>query len=82
MLGHPVTLDPETLQATLDPARIVAGRTAPGGSAPAQVRDHANTLIHRSAEAGRWRDAHRRHNHDSEQDLIAQARKLAVNGPR
>ena len=82
VLGHAVTLDPETLHATLDPARIVAGRTAPGGSAPAQVRDHANILIQRSTEAGRWRDAHRRHNHNSEQYLIAQARELAVNGPR
>jgi argininosuccinate lyase len=81
VLGHPVTLDPEALQATLDPARIVAGRTAPGGSAPAQVREHTETLIYRSAEAGGWRDVHRRHNCQAEQDLIARAREL-VNGHR
>jgi argininosuccinate lyase len=80
VLGHPVTLDPTTLHTTLDPAEIVAGRMAPGGSAPPQVRAHANTLIRRSDDAARWRDAQRHHSYQSKQDLIAQARRLAVSG--
>ena len=77
VLGHPVSLDPESLRATLDPARIVAGRTAPGGSAPAQVREHADTLTSRADASARWRDAQRHHTSQSEQDLITEARRVA-----
>jgi argininosuccinate lyase len=82
VLGRPVTLDPDTLRGTLDPAQVVAGRTVLGGSAPPQVRAHANTLVNRSAEAVRWRDAQRHHTTRAEQALIARARDLAVSGRR
>jgi argininosuccinate lyase len=82
VLGHPVTLDPDTLRSTLDPAEIVAGRTVLGGSAPPRVRDHAGTLIHRSAEADRWRDAQRGHTDQAEQALIAEARQVAISERR
>jgi argininosuccinate lyase len=80
VLGHPVTLDPTTLQTTVDPARIVAGRTAPGGSAPSQVRAHANTLSRRSDDASRWRVARRHHSRQTEQALITHARRLVTGG--
>ncbi len=82
VLGRPVTLDPGTLRRTLDPAQVVAGRTVLGGSAPAQVRAHADTLVHRSAESIRWRDDQRRHTDEAEAALIAQARDFAVSGRR
>jgi argininosuccinate lyase len=76
VLGHPVTLDPATLDTAVDPARIVADRTALGGSAPPQVRDHANALRGRADTAARWREVRRQQARRSEQLLVTQARRL------
>jgi len=82
VLGHPLTLDPEAVRATMDPALTVAGRTVPGGSAPDRVREHADALTARTSEATHWRDGRRRHADESEQHLISAARTLAVSGRR
>lgn len=76
--GQVLSLDqPETLSAVLDPARIVAGRTVLGGSAPARVREHSAALSERNAEATGWRDARRTHARAAENRLIAAARAVA-----
>jgi argininosuccinate lyase len=80
VLGQPLTMDPDTLRAALDPALIVAGRTVLGGSAPDLVREHCAALARRHAEADRWRKAQRDHNRQAEQHLVATARALAISG--
>lgn len=82
VLGHPVSLEPDSLDAALDPALIVAGRTAPGGSGPAQVREHADTLVTRTDTSARWRDLQRHRTSQSVQDLISEARRVVVAEPR
>lgn len=67
-----------TLHQVLDPARIVAGRTVLGGSAPERVRDHCRLLTGRHTEASRWRKERRADAEQSELRLVATARALAV----
>jgi argininosuccinate lyase len=80
LLDLPLTVDPEIVRKTLDPALIVAGRTVLGGSAPERVREHCRSLKRSYAEASRWRDARRDHTHQAEERLIAAARALAISG--
>jgi hypothetical protein len=65
------------LQSVLDPAQIVAGRTAMGGSGPEQVRAHARALNRGLAEAGAWRAQRRNHAARAEQLLLASAKAFA-----
>lgn len=70
-------LSPDDVAGALDPARAVAARTAPGGSAPARVRERAGALVGRAAGAHAWLDARRRDAGEAEQRLVEQARALA-----
>jgi len=80
LLGRPLTVDPEIVRKTLDPALIVAGRTVLGGSAPERVREHCRSLKRSYAEATRWRVARRDHTHQAEERLVAAARALTGSG--
>lgn len=71
---RPVTFESETLSAALDPAKIVAGRTVLGGSAPERVLDHSRSLARRQTDATRWREDQRGRVRHAEQRLIAAAR--------
>lgn len=77
LLGYPLEIDAETLRDTLDPERIVAGRTVLGGSAPERVREHCRSLLRRHTRAARWRDSRRAHARQAEQRLVSAARGLA-----
>jgi argininosuccinate lyase len=76
LLGRSLELSADELRAALDPAVIVAGRTALGGSSQARVREHADTLSARAAEASRWRERCRDRAEQAEQALTAKAERL------
>lgn len=83
ILGRPLVhaADAETLaaatQTASDPERIVATRTALGGSAPARVREHATRLIARTRAARRWQSGEARKAADARIRLIALAKSIA-----
>jgi argininosuccinate lyase len=77
LLGRQIRLGATALQSVLDPAQIVAGRTAMGGSGPEQVRAHARALNRGLAEAGAWRAQRRNHAARAEQLLLASAKAFA-----
>jgi argininosuccinate lyase len=76
LLDRHLDVDPETVAAASDPARIVAGRTAPGGSAPERVAEHAHALDRRVSRATGWRDESRAHARRAQERLISAARRL------
>jgi argininosuccinate lyase len=77
LLGRRLGVDPDTVTAACDPARIVAGRTVLGGSAPERVREHCRDLGTREVRAGHWREEKRTHARQAEDHLIIAARLLA-----
>jgi len=80
VLDRVIDLDAETVLTASDPVRIVAGRTALGGSAPERVREHCQALERRQAVATRWRDDRRAHAQQAEKNLVAAAQRLAATG--
>ena len=80
VLGTPVTVEPATIEAALDPARIVTTRTVLGGSAPDRVREHAATLQQRAGDAAAWRTHHRDYAEAALQRLVTTARAAARTG--
>jgi argininosuccinate lyase len=78
LLGRSVDVAPGVVDAACDPALIVAGRTALGGSSPARVREHARALNRRADDATRWRSERRAHAVEAERALVAAAESLAV----
>jgi argininosuccinate lyase len=81
LLGRPLGMEPAAVTAACDPARIVAGRTAVGGSSPGRVREHCGALGRREAQAAEWRETRRAHARDAEERLLSSARRLAAAGP-
>jgi argininosuccinate lyase len=81
LLNRVVEVEPDALLDTSDPARIVAGRSVLGGSAPGRVREHCRTLKRRQAQAERWREAQRIHSAHAETHLVAAARRVATATP-
>jgi argininosuccinate lyase len=71
VLGRALGLDADTVARACDPAAIVAGRTAVGGSGPARVRDHCRRLVRHAEEAAQWRAARRAHTQRAEEALLA-----------
>jgi argininosuccinate lyase len=78
ILGRTVDLAPELVAVASDPARIVAGRTALGGSSPDRVREHSQALTRRAEQATQWRSERRAHAAQVEQNLVAAAKTLAL----
>jgi len=78
LLGLSMTARGESLGEVLDPARIVAGRTVLGGSAPERVRDHCSSLARRHTEATGWHQERRAHAQQAELLLVSAARLLAT----
>lgn len=74
LLGRVLDVDPGLVSAALDPGRIVATRTALGGSAPARVRDHCARLDEHVVVATRWREGRRAAVERSQERLVAAAR--------
>lgn len=66
--GHPLDIDPDQLAAVLDPANIVATRTAAGGAAPPVVEEMAARYLARAETMGAtaW-------NHLAEYELVERA---------
>ncbi|MFJ8493722.1 lyase family protein [Streptomyces sp. NPDC094038] len=81
VLGRPLTLDEAVLRDALDPRAIVATRTVRGGSAPEQVRAHAERLAERAGRAADWSAAHRTRIDTAEERLLAEARAVAARVP-
>jgi argininosuccinate lyase len=78
LLGRALVVDPATVEAATAPARIVAGRTALGGSAPERVGEHCRDLTGRETAARSWRQERLAHAGRAEADLLAAARRLAT----
>jgi argininosuccinate lyase len=78
LLDRGIDVSPEMVDAASDPARIVAGRTALGGSSPERVREHCRALSRRAEQATRWRTERRAHAAEAEQKLVAAAKTLAT----
>jgi argininosuccinate lyase len=76
VLGRTIDAGPE-LVATAEPDQVVASRTAPGGAAPARVREHCDGLRRRLGAATRWRDERRARARRAEERLVAEAKGLA-----
>jgi argininosuccinate lyase len=70
----------DTVSAALDPARIVATRDVPGGSAPHRVREHARALAHRASAADRWREGRWTGIERARREMLAAANRLATGG--
>lgn len=73
-------LPDDEVAAALDPRRAVTARTAPGGSAPARVRERTGALRGRSATARAWADSRRGDAGRAEERLVGEARRLAAGG--
>ena len=76
--GTPVPVTAGMLAGATDPAAAVAARNAPGGASPARVREHAERVRQRAAEAHRWNQARRTRNAQAEAGLLAAARGLIL----
>ncbi len=76
VLGKTIEVGP-ALIAAAEPAQVVATRTAPGGAAPARVREHCDGLRGRLDAATRWRDERRARARRSEAGLVAEAEAWA-----
>jgi argininosuccinate lyase len=76
-VGRPVEIDPEALEAALDPAACAAARLQAGSSAPAALDAMLERLEASLAEHGRWSRAERRREAGAEAALLARARELA-----
>jgi argininosuccinate lyase len=77
LLGHRLD-DASGLLGAGDPEVIVASRNVLGGSAPAQVVAHAESVLGAAREAGTWNNATRASADDAEHRLVARARGLAT----
>lgn len=77
ILNRPVGLGDDALREILDPARIVATRSAVGGSSPERVSEHARTVEQRVCLAGTWRDQHRARIEHVEAEVLTAAKELA-----
>ncbi len=77
VLSRGIDIDDDLVTNALDPAQIIATRTAPGGAAPVRVRDHAAGLRRRLDAGTAWREEQRRRTGTAEKALIAAARELA-----
>jgi argininosuccinate lyase len=77
LLGRAVAVEESTVTGALDPAVVVATRTALGGSAPVRVWEHCAALRERVDSASRWNAERRRATREAEERLVARARRLA-----
>jgi argininosuccinate lyase len=77
VLGRPLGLAGHDLTEVLDPRAIVLTRVAPGGAAPAVVRDMAGACSLAAAELEAAAGRHGRAFRKAEDDLLSQAREVA-----
>lgn len=76
VLGRRLDVEDDLVTAALCPAQIITTRTAPGGSSPARVRDHAAELRERIDAATAWRDDRRARIDAAEKALTGSAREV------
>ncbi|MFP5487846.1 MAG: lyase family protein, partial [Acidimicrobiia bacterium] len=74
--GHPLDIDPDQLAAVLDPANIVATRTAAGGAAPPVVEEMAARYLARAETMGATARNHLAEYELVERALLGQAQDL------
>jgi argininosuccinate lyase len=82
VLGRSIDVEADLVSGALDPAEIVATRTAPGGAAPQRVREHSAAIRERLDLATSWRNARLDGNGASEKSLIAAAKTVAEKNSR
>jgi argininosuccinate lyase len=76
MIGRPLGLDPKVIAEALDPARIVAARTGPGGAAEAPMAQMIAECREQLADHMRWREATQGRIEASETQLLMTAALL------
>jgi argininosuccinate lyase len=77
LLGHPLGLAGRDLHEILDPEAIVRTRLAPGGAAPAIVRDMAAGCQRAAEQLRAAAERAQAAFHQAEDDLLTQAREVA-----
>lgn len=73
-------VDPATVSDALNPASVVATRTAPGGAAPERVTRRSAALRERLRDAEDWRIERRARHSAAEESLTERARALVDGG--